>query len=96
MTRLPKDTLPQRRLLDLLRVEVDSAMESGRLDVVHHLVDENPHSVVSTHVLYNLGERRVRWLARVFPAFANAALPLGHDAGSVASVRSVRRWLSDT
>lgn len=99
MTRVPKDSLPQRRLVDLLRWEIDKAMKRGRPETVFLLVAENPHSSFSAHVLYNLGERRVRWLVRVL---ANtpmaAALPHRRDepeTASLASWRKIYEWISD-
>lgn len=93
------DTVPQRRLLDLLRVEIDKAMASGRLDGTLLLIEANPRSALSSHVLYNLGERRVRWLSRVLAREAAGAarppLPFRREASSNSSVRRIEKWWSD-
>lgn len=98
MTRVPLDSLPQRRLVDLMRTEIDKAMRSrDRADGVLLLVAANPRSAFSTHVLYNLGERRCRWLSRALQrARVSPALPVRPEASSLASLRKIEGWFSDT
>jgi hypothetical protein len=58
--------MPQRRLLELLRVDIDRAME-GDTRARNRLVRltwDNPRSIHSTHVAYNLGREKYRWLVR--------------------------------
>jgi hypothetical protein len=54
MTRTPRDQISQRRLVNELRVAIDRS--DGR--AIRRLVDANPNSVTSTHVIYNLGKAR--------------------------------------
>lgn len=63
MARVARDATPQRRLVDLLRVEVDRSCKTGKptrkLDAI---VRDNPNSIWSTHVTYNIGRKRTEWL----------------------------------
>ncbi len=63
MTRVPLDALPQQRLVNLLRVEIERSMAR---DVptrrLRKLVADNPRSIWATHVTYNLGSRKSGWL----------------------------------
>lgn len=65
--RPPQDAVPQRQLVYQLALAVDAVWQSvmgrpiweGRLN---ELLDANPRSAYSTHVLHNIGARRARWL----------------------------------
>ena len=62
-----QDTIPQRQLVYQLALAIDQVQQAmvsrpifeGRLN---DLLDANPRSAFSTHVLHNIGTRRARWL----------------------------------
>jgi hypothetical protein len=98
------DPMPQRRLLELLRVDIDRAME-GDTRARNRLVRltwDNPRSIHSTHVAYNLGREKYRWLVReVLPAAhaSRDAFPMrgSTEARSLGrnSRREIESWLTD-
>ena len=95
------DRLPQERLVIELRGAIDavrdrpyffsSPRETTRRTLVRlrKLIEENPRSVNSSHVRYNIGVSRSRWLdeaLRVLPLRGDAAIPqeersYGQDEG---------------
>lgn len=65
MSRRRVDPIPQRQLALLLRYHIDSASmrnESDHVTAVRSLVDQNPRSSFSKHVIHNLGKHRIRWM----------------------------------
>jgi hypothetical protein len=104
MGRTPIDKVPQRRLLDMLRVDIERAMAGDRRadSRIGSLVAENPRSVRSVHIAYNLGRKKHAWLYARYLREADAfgALPLGRDAsGPLVGARrksweKVATWLS--
>lgn len=65
--RPPQDAVPQRRLVYELRTVIDGMMYgtmSGPIwaDRLQRLLEANPHSATSTHVIHNIGPRRARFL----------------------------------
>lgn len=95
MARVPIDDLPQRELLDRLRVDITRAMSGNRGAArrVDALVAANPHSWTSTYVAYNLGKRKFTWLWSRVGSTRPAALPLRHDAIPNRSLGEIFRWI---
>lgn len=69
--RPPQDAVPQRQLVYQLALAVDRAIvmegvggdaEKATFTVLDMLIQKNPRSSFSTHVLHNIGRRRARWL----------------------------------
>lgn len=80
--RRPQDKLPQRELVYVLARSIDLVMAQevvtpGRTALreanLHVVLDENPRSAFSTHVLHNIGARRARWLLAWRDAHASQA-----------------------
>lgn len=93
--------MPQRRLLELLRVDIDKAMNgnSRARNRLVRLAWDNPRSVHSTHVAYNLGRAKYRWLVREVLTQPHAAAslqgtPEGRSLGR-SSRREIESWLKD-
>ena len=67
----PQDSIPQRQLVFQLALAIDRAIvmagaggdaEKATFLILSRLIDTNPRSAYSTHVLHNIGKRRARWL----------------------------------
>lgn len=77
-----QDAIPQRQLVRQLALAIDLCMVVERLGgkgfsarssaVLVELLDANPRSAYSTHVLHNIGSRRSRWLLAARDARADA------------------------
>ena len=58
-----QDSIPQRQLVYQLALAIDLfGLQSGSEARLDELLDANPRSAYSTHVLHNIGARRARWL----------------------------------
>ena len=73
--RPAQDAIPQRQLTYQLALAIDTAMLGEKLGQpatreVEALIEANPRSAFSTHVLHNIGARRRRWLEAFRPARA--------------------------
>ena len=61
--RAAQDDVPQRELVYRLALAIDLfGIERGSEAALNELLDANPRSAFSTHVLHNIGSRRRRWL----------------------------------
>jgi len=85
--RSPQDTVPQRQLVYQLALAIDTCILAQRkghamsrsLYDLNRIIEANPRSSFSTHVLHNIGARRSRWL---LAARAAGALPVRSDTRS--------------
>ena len=69
MSRPAIDRLPQRQLVYEYRLAIDDAIAGRRRgrDRVRRLMEDNPRSTWSTHVIYNIGKRRAEYLRDLLP-----------------------------
>ena len=71
--RVTGDTLPQTRLALELRMLTDTAMRFDPVGGKHHdalvklkrMIAANPVGFRSSHVLHNMGSRRIQWIEKV-------------------------------
>ena len=70
--REAQDTIPQRELVYRLALAIDLYGIDSRSDL-DGLLDANPRSAYSTHVLHNIGARRRKWLLAYRDSRARAA-----------------------
>ena len=71
--RVTGDTLPQTRLALELRLLCDTAMRFDPIAGSHHaalgklkaMIAANPVGFRSSHVLHNMGSRRIQWIEKV-------------------------------
>ncbi len=69
-----QDEIPQRELVYRLALAIDNyGLRSGSQRELDELIDANPRSTFSTHVLHNIGARRRRWLLAYRDSRAQAA-----------------------
>jgi hypothetical protein len=79
----PKDAIAQRQLVYRLALAIDLfGITKGAKRDLDALLDANPRSAFSTHVIHNLGARRARWLRDYAAARAGARLPVRSDTRS--------------
>ena len=70
----PQDTIPQRELVYRLALAIDQhGLDRRWQRELDELLDANPRSAYSTHVLHNIGARRRRWLLAYRDSRAQAA-----------------------
>ena len=80
MPRSPMDKIPQRVLVHEMKRAIDLIpRDTGAVTRLRHLIEENPRSARSSHVLRNLGRGRVA----ILTALARAgAVPCINEADS--------------
>jgi hypothetical protein len=84
MPRRKLDQISQRTLVYVMRREIDLVpRDPGAIKRLYLLVDANPRSFVSTHVLHNIGKARCEKLSRLMASRAFVArvgpLPYNND-----------------
>jgi len=96
MGRTSIDKLPQRTLLERLRIDIARSMSGPRKAEaarrVDALVEDNPNSWASTYVAYNLGKRKFTWLWSRVAGTRPAAMPRRRDADTH-SLAEIYRWI---
>lgn len=85
MPRSPMDKVPQRVLVHKLKRAIDlTPRDRQAVTRVRHLVEENPRSARSTHVLGNLGAGRVATLSGILgESLAERCIVTGDLRGAI-------------